>query len=247
METVSAYSPYGWKAKIGLIIPSTNTVNEPEFWQMAPDGVTIHTARLHFRPKEVDDPLDDMEAHLPRAYAELAGAEVDIIAFSCTASSMHRPPEVWEQEIRAATGLPSVTVAGAVLEAIHALGGRTISFGTPYPEKVNEHEKAFFEARGIRVAKHANLMLSSEQQRLRHMSRIPPQAVFRLAQTIDTPDTDVIFLSCTDMASLPMIEEIEQALGKPCITSSQVTFWQALRRAGLKDRPAGFGRLFSEH
>ena len=247
METVSAYSPYGWKAKIGLIIPSTNTVNEPEFWQMAPDGVTIHTARLHFRPKEVDDPLDDMEVHLPRAYAELAGAEVDIIAFSCTASSMHRPPEVWEQEIRAATGLPSVTVAGAVLEAIHALGGRTISFGTPYPEKVNEHEKAFFEARGVRVAKHANLMLSPEQQRLRHMSRIPPQAVFRLAQTIDTPDTDVIFLSCTDMASLPMIEEIEQALGKPCITSSQVTFWQALRRAGLKDRPAGFGRLFSEH
>ena len=72
--------PYGWRARIGLIVPSPNTVAETEFWQMAPFGVTVHTTRMLYRAEEVDDPLTDMERSLPRVIQELRGLEVDVVA-----------------------------------------------------------------------------------------------------------------------------------------------------------------------
>ena len=62
---------HGWRARIGLIVPSPNTVAETEFWRMAPEGVTIHTTRMLLRADEVKDPLRDMEQFLPRVLEEL--------------------------------------------------------------------------------------------------------------------------------------------------------------------------------
>lgn len=247
MAVVSTYSTYGWKARIGLIVPSTNTVNEAEFWRMAPDGVSVHTSRLLFRPTGEADALAQIDAHMPRALEELAGAEVDVIAYGCTAGSIHTPPEEVAREIEEATGIAAVTVTGAVLAALEAFGAKSIAIGTPYPPELNEEEKQFFEGRGYRVTATNSVILSEQQMNLRHMNRVPPQSVFRLALDIDTPDTDAIFISCTDLATLDVIEEIEKTLQKPVITSSQATFWQTLRTAGLHDRLSGYGRLLAEH
>ena len=72
--------PYGWRARIGLIVPSPNTVTETEFWRMAPDGVSVHTTRLLYRAVEVDDPVSDMEQFLPQALEELRSLEVYVVA-----------------------------------------------------------------------------------------------------------------------------------------------------------------------
>ena len=87
--------PYGWRARIGLIVPSPNTVTETEFWRMAPEGVSIHTTRLLYRADEVDDPVADMEQFLPQTLEELRaqvlGAPVvrcDEVAWSLFGISM---------------------------------------------------------------------------------------------------------------------------------------------------------------
>ena len=41
----TSYS-YGQRAKIGVIVPPTNTVNEAEWNIMAPDGVSVHSTRM---------------------------------------------------------------------------------------------------------------------------------------------------------------------------------------------------------
>jgi hypothetical protein len=48
---------YGWRGRIGLLVPSINTTMETEFWRIAPEGVSVHSARIaggrHGTPEEL--------------------------------------------------------------------------------------------------------------------------------------------------------------------------------------------------
>lgn len=246
MKAVQMYSPYGYRAKIGLIVPSTNTVNEPEFYYMAPRGVSIHTARIKLLGKATTESYLAMGAETERAASELATAEVDVIAWGCTSGSVIIPRQKLEASIVKAAGVPAVTTFGSVLAALKAFGVKKLSLGTPYVDFVNEEEVRLLEDSGFKVSAWYGLRLGETQEERRGIGRVPPESLFRLAQYIDRPDAEVIFLSCTNLATIEMIDELEAALGKPVITSNQATFWHALRTAGLNDRLEGFGRLLRE-
>jgi len=239
--------PYGWRARIGLIVPSPNTVAETEFWRMAPDGVTIHTTRLLYRADEVDDPLTDMEQFLPQTLEELRGLEVDVVAYSCTASALRTPHEHTRDEISQALDLPTVTTMGTILDAFRALGVTKIAVGSPYPDAVNDAEREYFESQGLTVTADEGLVLFEAQERLRHMNLVREEDVEALAEKIDSPEAQAVFLSCADLATLGVIDTLEKKLGKPVITSVQATFWGSLRAAGIEDRIEGFGRLLAAH
>lgn len=246
MKAVQMYSPYGYRAKIGLIVPSTNTVNEPEFYFMAPRGVSIHTARIKLLGKATTESYLAMGAETERAASELATAEVDVIAWGCTSGSVIIPRQQLETSIVAQAGVPAVTTIGSVLSALQALGVKTISLGTPYVDFVNEQEVRLLEESGFKVAAWYGLHLGETQEERRGIGRVPPESLFRLVQYVDRPEAEAIFLSCTNLATIEMIDDLEAAVGKPVITSNQATFWHALRTAGLKDRLEGFGRLLRE-
>lgn len=239
--------PYGWRARIGLIVPSPNTVTETEFWRMAPEGVTIHTTRLLYRADEVDDPLTDMEQFLPRTLEELRGLEVDVVAYACTASALRTPHEETQAEVAEGVERPAVTTMGTILAAFKALGVTRIAVGSPYPDAVNEAERAYFESQGLTVTADEGVILFEAQERLRHMNLVTEDDVAALAARIDSPDAEAIFLSCGDMATLGVVDELEKKLGKPVVTSVQATFWGSLRAAGIEDRIEGCGRLLAEH
>ena len=239
--------PYGWRARIGLIVPSPNTVTETEFWRMAPEGVSIHTTRLLYRADEVDDPVADMEQFLPQTLEELRGLEVDVVAYACTASALKTPHEETRDEVAKGVGRPAVTTMGTILEAFKALGVTRIAVGSPYPEEVNKAERKYFESQGLTVTADEGVILFEAQQRLRHMNLVTEADVEELAKHIDSPDAEAIFLSCGDMATLGIVDKLEKALGKPVVTSVQATFWGALRAAGIDDRIDGCGTLLAMH
>ncbi len=239
--------PYGWRARIGLIVPSPNTVTETEFWQMAPEGVSVHTTRLLYRADEVDDPVADMEQFLPQTLEELRGLEVDVVAYACTASALKTPHEETQDEVEKGVGRPAVTTMGTILEAFKALGVTRIAVGSPYPEEVNKAERKYFESQGLTVTADEGVILFEAQQRLRHMNLVTEADVEGLAMHIDSPDAEAIFLSCGDMATLGIVDKLEKALGKPVVTSVQATFWGALRAAGIDERIDGCGTLLATH
>ncbi len=247
MKAVQMYSPYGYRGKIGLIVPSTNTVNEPEFWRLAPVGVSIHTARMLLLGKATEESYRQMEADTARAARELATAEVDVIAWGCTSGSVICPAERIEATIVENAGVPAVTTIGSVLKALRATGAGTIALGTPYVDFVNDSEVRFLEDHGFRVASMYGLRLGETQEERRGIGRVPPESLFRLVQAIDRPDVDTIFISCTNLATIPLLEAVEATVGKPVISSNQATFWNALRTMGLNDRIEGYGRLLREH
>ena len=239
--------PYGWRARIGLIVPSPNTVTETEFWRMAPDGVSIHTTRLLYRADEVEDPVADMEQFLPQTLEELRGLEVDVVAYACTASAFKTPHEETQAEVSHGVDRPAVTTMGTILNAFKALGVTKIAVGSPYTDDVNEAERRYLESQGLTVTADEGMILFEAQQRLRHMNLVTEPDVEKLAMRIDSPEAEAIFLSCGDMATLGVVDKLEKKLGKPVVTSVQATFWGALRIAGITDRIEGSGLLLAEH
>ena len=247
MKAVQMYSPYGYRAKIGLIVPSTNTVNEPEFNMMAPHGVSIHGARIMLLGKATEESYIKMGEETSRAAAELGTAEVDVIAWGCTSGSVVVPREQLEGQIVEASGIQAVTTIGAVLAALDTLGAKRVALGTPYVDFVNQAEVKFLEDAGYEVTSMYGLELGETQEERRGIGRVPPESLFRLVRYIDRPEADVIFLSCTNLATVEVIAELEEEVGKPVITSNQATFWHSLRTAGLRDKIEGFGSLLEDH
>jgi len=246
MKTTACYRPYGWRAKIGLIVPSTNTINEPEFYRMAPDGVSIHTARAINAGAAMQENYERMAQGVLEAAELIKTAEVDVVAYGCTSGSIVCSLDALCDGMSQRTGVPAIATAGAVIAALRALGIKRVAVGTPYIEFVNEREREFLQQHGFDVTAIAGLDLGHTQAERRDIGRVPPEAVFRLACAVDSPDAEAIFLSCTNLATLAMISHIENELGKPVVTSNQATFWACLRLLGLSWAVDGYGRLLTE-
>ena len=246
MKAVQMYSPYGSRAKIGLIVPSTNTINEPEFYRMAPRGVSIHTARIKLLGKATTESYHAMADETVRAASELGTAEVDVVAWGCTSGSVIVPRDRLEAAMSEQSGVPSITTFGSVLAAMKAMGVKRVALGTPYVDFVNEKEVQLLEQEGYEVVAWYGLRLGETQEERRGIGRVPPESLSRLVRYIDRPEADLVFLSCTNMATVEKIAELEAEIGKPIITSNQSTFWNAMRTVGLRDRIEGYGTLLSE-
>lgn len=247
MKTTRLYRPYGWKAKIGLIVPSTNTVNEPEFYRLAPAGVTTHTARAINAGPATQESYDRMATGVMEAADLIKTSEVDIVAYGCTSGSVVCSLPDLINGMKERVGVPAVATAGAAVAALRAVGARKIALGTPYIDFVNDREVQFLEEYGFSVTSVRGLDLGHTQEERRDIGRVPPQSLFQLARAINTPDAEAIFLSCTNLATLDVIAHIEMELGKPVITSNQATFWACLRMLGLRDSVSGYGKLLESY
>ena len=237
---------YGWRARLGLIVPPTNTANEAEWQRVLPEGITVHATRMPLHAQS-DRPVADDDAiavDLRRTAGDVAQAGVAAIAYGCTAGSMTVPLDRLPQIVLAATGIPGVTTAGAVVDALRAVGARTVALAGPYHEPMIEHEAAFLRVLGFRISGMRGLGIgasgSADFVRLRTVS---PAQVYALARATVVAGTDALFLACTDLATLAVVDALEADLGIPVITSNQATLWATLRAARVQVAIPGWGRL----
>ena len=231
---------YGDRLKAGVLVPSGNSVAEPELQAMMPPGVSLLVTRLALRgssTRELTNMLDRLEA----AAELLADAGVDVIVFHCTAVSTFAPElaEGIRDRIVGATGLRCFTTADAILAALAALQARRVSLLTPYIDEVHDREIAFLAANRVTVAGGGNLGIDGN----REMAGLAPAKILSWAKDHVSADADACFLSCTAIKSAAIIDQLEHAIGKPVITSNQSMAWHLLRSGAITDPVAGFGRL----
>jgi arylmalonate decarboxylase len=236
--------------RIGLVVPSINVVAEDDFvalaraWPQAPVGV-------HFARAEVDTALElaaqfgQMVQAAPARAAALAQARVAVTAFACTSASFYQGAgadlAIARAMSAAAGGVPALTTATAVVEALHALGVRRVAIATPYVDWVVQAERRFFEQAGFEV-----LAINGLQRRGgADIHGIDDATIERLVADIDRPQAQALFVSCTDLPALALVDALEARHGKPVVTSNQATWWACAQRAGIGPRPWG-GRLLRE-
>ncbi len=239
----------GERGRIGIILPSVNTVAEPEIYDILPSGVTAHTARMDL-PVDISSEESFVRmcdvgcSNGEQAARELATARVDILAFTFTAGSFFRGAG-WDEELarrmEKAGGAPCVVTSSASVEALKQLGLKRIAVGSPYAV-ANRLLRNYLEQRGMVVTRIEGLVLPTAV----HVGRQPLMKFEELVRAVNTPDAEGIFISCTNFATLAKVEALEKEVGKPVVTANQATFWSALRRLGIKDQWSGSGKLFRD-
>ncbi|MBT3991824.1 MAG: decarboxylase [Rhodospirillaceae bacterium] len=246
-NSFSAETTYGQRAKLGLIVPPTNTVNEAEWAQMMPDGVTCHVTRM---PLHADSSSEDgkkaLYADIEKATSDLAQAGLSCIAYGCTAGSMVEPLNQLTDFMTSISGVSSVTTAASIVGALQALKLTKIAIATPYHDALNAHEVAFLLDNGVEALTIKGLGIGAGgPQEYIQIARTPADKILAHVLSVDHPDAEAIFISCTDFPTLALIPELETKLDKPVITSNQVTLWAALRAAGINDQFEGCGKILS--
>jgi len=236
---------HGWRARIGLLVPSSNTTAEPEFCRMAPEGVSVHAARMRLT-EVTPEALLEMGRRSEEAARELADAEVDVIVYGCTTGSLIGGPDFdleLARRLEAVCRLPVVTAATAVAEALRELGVRNVAVATPYTDDLNLREKVFLEGKGFRVAGMRGLGIVRNAE----IGRLHPSVAYELARGAFTPEAEGVFISCTNFRAIEVIDPLEKDLGRPVVTSNQASMWAALRRLRVSERIPGYGKLLREH
>lgn len=233
---------YGWRAKIGLIIPVPGAAPEREFNKYAPEGVSILTQRILF--EKVDhDGLAALGDRVVEAAKLVSTGKPDLLVFGCTTGSLIKGVGYDQELIRRmedATGIPAVTTSTAVLAALRALGAKRVVVSTPYSDEVNETEKKFLENNGFEVLCIKGLGYTDPIR----MPRTTFDQMYHLTGEVLDSRADVIFVSCTGLGIVDGVSMLERDFQLPVITSNQTSLWYALRSLSIHD-PLPLGRLFT--
>jgi maleate isomerase len=235
--------------RLGFIELSTSLAMSAEVPAALPAGVHALMTRLRLPAGEVSAAaLGRMveSDRLEEASRELADGGAAVVAFACTTGSLLRGvgfDRELAERMQSASGVRATTTATALLAALSALGARSVAVATPYPDELNDLEARFLEAQGFAVRALRGLGIGSDPD----IARVPYARTWELALAAagDAPDADVLFLSCTNLPTLPLLDELEAELGRPVISSVAVTVWHALVLAGVRPAATGAGSLLA--
>jgi maleate cis-trans isomerase len=228
LEKTRSVSPTT-QARIGMIIPSVNSMTEPQFNRYAPPGLSVHIARARVAGPW-KRPLAAMAEEIATSARLLADVAPELIVFHCTDTSMTQGPQGEGRIldiVRDATGIEAVATSRMVIEALQALGLRKLILLSPY--KSNQAVTDYLHATGFTVVHDVALGLESLE-----FADVTPAQWSELARRHDRPQADGTFLSCTNTRQIEAIADIERALGKPVVNSNQAVLWGCLRRLKSK-------------
>lgn len=233
---------YGWRAKIGLITPMSENA-EHAFHIYAPEGVSFASMKINF-PGPTPEGLMILTDRLEETAAMYKDYDADLVVFGCTSGSCIKGygfDKECIERIERASGCPGLTTSTAVLEAFQALGLRKTVVMTPYPDATNEAEKKFLEDNGLEVTSITGVGFNKVGE-LSHPSKY---FLYRKAKELKTEGAEVFFLSCMGLATMELVQILEEDLGMPVITSHQASLWACLRHSKVNDKLPGLGKLFT--
>ncbi|PXA80228.1 maleate cis-trans isomerase family protein [Auritidibacter ignavus] len=242
------------RAKVGYVVPSTNTTAQTEIDDLRPSGVTNHIARMTIRDSlMVEQPgfdrvLEDMRASAAPAIASLCTADPDIVAIGVSPEAFWNGPESHAKVIAAfeneSGGRPVVTSADAITVALEQLGNLSrVGVITPYLKLGDDTVRKFFDDRGYEVVAIEGMGAKTPTS----IAEIGARDLRAALVAVNQPDTEVIVQVGTNVAMSRFAAAAEFFFDKPVLSNNAVLYWHALRRLGVQDRFEGFGRIFQHH
>lgn len=242
--------PYGYRAKVGLIVVGPNLNPTPEICRMLPGYVQMRETRIHMAPcvnieecSKLSQPLGAAAGVIAEGMVSPVLGNRSAIAFACTAGSLVGGPGWDKKEIEMmqaqSQGVPCTTTATAAEEAMRFMGFKKIVLAGPYIKEIDAKFKIFYEDSGFEVLNVVGLGIED----LYDIGATKPSQAYRAAMEAVVPECDGIFITCTNFRCSDVIEEIERDSGKPVVTSNQATAWHLMRLLGINDVVEGYGEL----
>jgi len=239
--TLDAHPP----VPVGLLLLATDRASGADVTAFLPDGVEVYATRIPMDAVATPETLARLGDHLEAGARLLApDGPLAAIGFSCTSGTVAVGAGRAHELIAAGRpGVPVCTPVEAAVKALAALGVRRIALLTPYLDGPSRLIEGFFADNGIEIVTRASFKLDGDPD----MNRVTAACLIDAGRELGGhPDAEALFISCTGLRTRHVVEPLEEALGKPVVTSNQALAWDLARTAGVDDRVPGRGRLFRE-
>jgi len=249
------------RARIGVLIPSTNTGVEYDLQKISLDGLTWHPSRIWIEIANWADEsersgddfntvferfLDALRVELPISIRNVLSARITHLMLGMSAETFWGGIEgnvAFEEGIQDQIGeLGLTTGAGATRDALHCFGAKKISVITPYPPVGDDNVERFFNDIGFEVKAIRGLASPSATS----IAEITIPMVMDAIRDIDGDDVDAIIQCGTNLSTVDIFPTMEHWLQKPLIPINIACVWHALRACGIHDTIIGKGRLLEE-
>jgi maleate isomerase len=226
---------------LGLVVLQVDETIEGDMRRLLGDA-QLYVSRVPSDARVTRETLAEMAAHLGRAASLLPpAAELAAVAYGCTSGAAQIGPEQVARLVRQGRQVAAVTdPVSALVAACGHLGLRRLALLSPYVETVSDHLRSVLDAQGIETPVFGTFAEAEEAR----VVRIAPDAIIDAAVDLcRTADVDGLFLSCTNLRTLPVIDRLEGQLGLPVLSSNLVLGWHMAQLAGMP--VAGPGRLLA--
>jgi maleate isomerase len=242
----------GYRKKIGIVVPSTNTIVGPECERLRPPGVTNHVARLTIQERPIQSSDSGFLAHV-QAMRDGIGPAIDQV-MTCAPGHVIMGVAIeaftggvaggdaLQSELTTRAGVGVSMGSTAAVAALRCFKAKKIAVMTPHQPKGDETVRAYLVEAGFEVVRLASLKCTSP----RAIAEVQPSTLRRTLREIDGSDIDAILQVGTNLANGDVAAEAERWLEKPVLAMNVVTYWDALRRSGINDRVLGCGRILEE-
>ena len=256
VKLTKAQEPWiGSRARIGVIIPSTNIGVEYDCQRIIPEGVTWHFGRFFVGQPDLSSDnmflafIDAIRETIPDAMRDIMTCEPSYIMMGMSAETFWGGLDgnkEFEARLREQIGpdMGLTSGAAALKAALDAFGAKRVAALTPYQPVGDEQVRRFLEESGYTVTNVVGLKCDTATS----IAHTPPREVIDvILDELDGDDVDAIVQAGTNLSTVDIFPALEKQLGKPVIPINIATIWHALRACGVADKFHGRGRLLERY
>jgi maleate isomerase len=227
----------------GVLIPSTNTTVEIEYNRLLPPTLQAHVGRLLSSGAGPFSP--SLDADVDHQARLLGTAKVEVISLAQTSASLFADDydATVTQRMSKGAGVPAITSAQAIGQAVRALGARRIALVSPYSQPVLERAKHYYQAKyGLEVLALEGFAATDSYM----IGKLGPENARDAFARIQQPEIEVLVVPGGNFPTMSFVPAWEREFGKPVVTTNQAALWAMMGIMGVSDPLPGLGRLLEE-
>ena len=228
--------------KVGLIALSTDRTIENDFQNICKNlPVDIFINRIHNKNPLTKENLLKMREDLASVTKKILPDEkLNTIAYGCTSGTITIGEDsVKEKILSAKPGSYVTTPVTSAIKAFKLMNIKKIALFTPYPDPVNKIILEYFTKKNIEVLSFASLNLNLDSE----FANVDPNYILEISSKLETKNADALFISCTALPVLNILDKLEKKIKKPVLSSNQTLIWDTIRSIGYKSPIRGYGKL----
>ena len=230
--------------KIGLIVLATDFMIERDFINITKKlNLDIFVNRIHcYFPLTKNNLIKMSNAVTQVSKDILPGEKLNCVVYGCTSGTIAASYKSIKEKIKLAKpDAQVITPSTAAINALKKLGVKKVSIFTPYSKNLNDDVINYFKKENFVVTANSYFNILNDSD----IAKIDQDYLYKVLSKIDMRGSEALFISCTNLPALPIIDKLEKKLGKIVLSSNQVLIWDTLRCIGKNNNIKGFGRLFS--
>ena len=233
----------GTKPKVGLIALATDFIIEKDFIDVTKDmDIDLFVNRIHTYFPLTSENLIKMSNTLTEVSKDILPDEkLDCVVYGCTSGTIAAGYDSIKKKIELAKPEAKVTTPStAATNALKKMNVSKVAIFTPYSKKLNDEVVDYFKKENFIVTSNSYFDILNDSD----IAKIDPDYLYDVISKMNLGDAEAVFLSCTNLPALSILDKLEKKLNKIVLSSNQVLIWDTLKSIGKNNSIKGFGKLF---